>query len=94
LDIGLQNLYSPVQIRVPPLRNLVGSLKYLNISSHSVANYRDTFAPNVVYIELMAMAGRWLPGARGVLFLPHLSGERSPHQQGLLRLMLIAIAIA
>ncbi|MDZ8107795.1 MAG: hypothetical protein RM338_19550 [Nostoc sp. DedQUE12a] len=25
------------------------------------------------------MAGRSLPGARGVLFLPHFSGERSPH---------------
>ncbi len=41
--------------------------------------YRDTFAPNVPYTELMDMAERSLPGARGVLFLPHLSGERSPH---------------
>lgn len=41
--------------------------------------YRDTFAPNVPYSDLMDMAERSLPGARGVLFLPHLSGERSPH---------------
>ncbi|BAY49793.1 xylulokinase [Scytonema sp. HK-05] len=41
--------------------------------------YRDTFAANIPYTELMDIAERSLPGARGVLFLPHLSGERSPH---------------
>ncbi|NMG22078.1 xylulokinase [Brasilonema bromeliae] len=41
--------------------------------------YRDTFAPQITYTELMDMAERSLPGARGVLFMPHLSGERSPH---------------
>ncbi len=41
--------------------------------------YRDTFAPQISYTELMDMAESSLPGARGVLFLPHLSGERSPH---------------
>ncbi|WP_272819103.1 FGGY-family carbohydrate kinase [Scytonema hofmannii] len=41
--------------------------------------YRDTFAPHISYTELMEIAERSLPGARGVLFLPHLSGERSPH---------------
>jgi len=39
--------------------------------------YRDTFAPNHSYTELMDMAiARY---SSGVLFLPHLSGERSPH---------------
>jgi xylulokinase len=41
--------------------------------------YRDTFAPHIVYPELMNLAEQSPPGARGVLFLPHLSGERSPH---------------
>ncbi|OUL18644.1 xylulokinase [Nostoc sp. RF31YmG] len=41
--------------------------------------YRDTFAPQISYTELMDIAERSLPGARGVLFLPHLAGERSPH---------------
>lgn len=41
--------------------------------------YRDTFAPNHSYTALMDIADRSLPGASGVLFLPHLSGERSPH---------------
>ncbi len=41
--------------------------------------YRDTFAPHIAYTELMDLAARSQPGARGVLFLPHLAGERSPH---------------
>lgn len=41
--------------------------------------YRDTFAPDIPYTDLMARAEASQPGARGVLFLPHLSGERSPH---------------
>ncbi|HEY9611365.1 xylulokinase [Allocoleopsis sp.] len=41
--------------------------------------YRDTFAPQIAYTDLMDMAETSLPGARGILFLPHLSGERSPH---------------
>ncbi|HEY9666772.1 MAG TPA: xylulokinase [Coleofasciculaceae cyanobacterium] len=41
--------------------------------------YRDTFAPQIAYTDLMDMAENSLPGARGVLFLPHLAGERSPH---------------
>ncbi len=41
--------------------------------------YRDTLAPHIPYTELMDLAERSLPGARGVLFLPHLAGERSPH---------------
>ncbi|HEY9729790.1 MAG TPA: xylulokinase [Chroococcales cyanobacterium] len=41
--------------------------------------YRDTFAPQIAYTELMDMAENSLPGARGILCLPHLAGERSPH---------------
>lgn len=45
----------------------------------SLSWYRDTFAPHIAYTDLMDIADRSLPGARGILFLPHLSGERSPH---------------
>ncbi len=41
--------------------------------------YRDTFAPQTAFSDLMAVAELSSPGARGVLFLPHLAGERSPH---------------
>lgn len=41
--------------------------------------YRDTFAPEVDFKDLMTLAEQSSPGANGVLFLPHLSGERSPY---------------
>lgn len=41
--------------------------------------YRDTFAPQTTYGDLMALAAESPPGARGVLFIPHLAGERSPY---------------
>ncbi|MBD1998832.1 xylulokinase [Leptolyngbya sp. FACHB-541] len=41
--------------------------------------YRDTFAPKVDFKDLMTLADQSPPGANGVLFLPHLSGERSPY---------------
>jgi xylulokinase len=41
--------------------------------------FRDAFAPGGDYAELTAEAGRWEPGAEGLLYLPYLAGERTPH---------------
>lgn len=41
--------------------------------------HRDTIASQVAFADLMTLAASSVPGARGVLFLPHLAGERSPH---------------
>ena len=41
--------------------------------------FRDVFAPVTPYDELVAEAEGVEPGAEGVLFLPYLSGERTPH---------------
>jgi xylulokinase len=46
-----------------------GSLRWL----------RDVVAPNVPFDRLVAEAGAWPPGAEGLLFLPYLAGERTPH---------------
>ena len=45
----------------------------------SLAWFRRVFAPGVPYDRLDAEAERWEPGAEGVLFLPYLAGERTPH---------------
>ncbi|WP_414567782.1 hypothetical protein [Nostoc sp. CCY 9925] len=37
----------------------------------------EAFAPHISYTDLMEMAERSQPDARSLLFLPHLSGERS-----------------
>jgi xylulokinase len=46
-----------------------GSLRWL----------RDTVAPGAGYEQLTAEAAYWQPGAEGLLFLPYLQGERTPH---------------
>jgi xylulokinase len=46
-----------------------GSLQWLH----------DTIAPGLSFDALVAEAGRWEPGVEGLLFLPYLQGERTPH---------------
>jgi xylulokinase len=40
---------------------------------------RDALAPGESFAALVAAAERWPPGAEGLVFLPYLAGERSPH---------------
>jgi xylulokinase len=46
-----------------------GSLQWLH----------DVVAPGVPFDGLLDEAARWEPGAEGLLFLPYLQGERTPH---------------
>jgi xylulokinase len=46
-----------------------GSLRWL----------RDAAAPDEPFTTLIAEAERWPPGAEGLVFLPYLAGERTPH---------------
>ena len=41
--------------------------------------YRDTLAPGVSFDDLLAPAADVAPGSEGLLFLPYLTGERTPH---------------
>ncbi|MEL7313760.1 MAG: xylulokinase [Cyanobacteria bacterium J06559_3] len=41
--------------------------------------YRETLAAHYTYSQLMELASLSPPGSQGVLFLPHLAGERSPY---------------
>ena len=47
--------------------------------------YRDTLAPDVGYDNLLAEADDVPPGSEGLLFLPYLTGERTPHPDPLAR---------
>jgi len=47
--------------------------------------YHDTFAPDLSYDALIAPAGDVPAGAEGLLFLPYLTGERTPHPDPLAR---------
>jgi xylulokinase len=46
-----------------------GSLRWL----------RDAIAPGTSYDELLAGAANWPAGVEGLVFLPYLAGERTPH---------------
>jgi xylulokinase len=41
--------------------------------------FRDRLAADVPFGTLVEEAARWEPGAEGLLFLPYLQGERTPH---------------
>jgi xylulokinase len=47
--------------------------------------YRDTLAPDVSFAELVNEAKDIAPGSDGLLFLPYLCGERTPHPDPLAR---------
>ncbi len=41
--------------------------------------FRDTLAPGVRFADLDAGAAEWAAGSDGLIFLPYLAGERTPH---------------
>ncbi len=47
--------------------------------------YRDTLAPGVSFDDLVDEAANIPPGSEGLLFLPYLTGERTPHPDPLAR---------
>ena len=47
--------------------------------------YRDTFAPGIEYDTLLAPAANLPIGCEGLLFLPYLTGERTPYPDPLAR---------
>ncbi len=55
--------------------------------------YRDTFAPGAKYDDLLAPAEDVRAGSDGLLFLPYLTGERTPHPDPLARAAFVGLTI-
>jgi xylulokinase len=55
--------------------------------------YRDTLAANSSYDDLLAPAANIPPGNDGLLFLPYLTGERTPHPDPLARGAFIGLTV-
>ncbi len=55
--------------------------------------YRDTLAPGVSFDGLVQEADCVPPGSEGLLFLPYLSGERTPHPDPLARGAFIGLTL-
>jgi xylulokinase len=55
--------------------------------------FRDTLAPGVGFGALVEEAADVAPGADGLLFLPYLTGERSPHPDPLARGAFVGLTV-
>ncbi|HSJ89733.1 MAG TPA: FGGY-family carbohydrate kinase, partial [Anaerolineales bacterium] len=55
--------------------------------------YRDTFAAGTSYEDLLAPAANIPAGADGLLFLPYLTGERTPHPDPLARAAVVGLTV-
>jgi xylulokinase len=55
--------------------------------------YRDTVAPGVGFDDLLAPAADIAPGSEGLLFLPYLTGERTPHPDPLARGAFVGLTV-
>jgi xylulokinase len=56
--------------------------------------FRDAVAPGTAYDDLMAAAAEIAAGSDGLLFLPYLTGERSPHPDPLARGAFVGLTLA
>jgi xylulokinase len=55
--------------------------------------YRDTLAPGTDYDALLAPVAEVPPGSEGLLFLPYLTGERTPHPDPLARGAFVGLTV-
>ncbi len=55
--------------------------------------YKDTLAPELSFDELIAPAAEIPPGAEGLLFLPYLTGERTPYPDPLARAGFVGLTL-
>lgn len=55
--------------------------------------FRDTFAPGEDFDTLVATAAAIPPGADGLVFLPYLTGERTPHPDPLARAAFVGLTV-
>jgi xylulokinase len=55
--------------------------------------YRDTLMPGRDYDSLLAPAAEITPGSDGLLFLPYLTGERTPHPDPLARGAFVGLTV-
>ncbi len=55
--------------------------------------FRDTFMPDASFDEVTARAAAAPPGADGLLFLPYLTGERTPHPDPLARGAFVGLTV-
>ena len=61
------------------------------IAGRSFSWFKDVFAGQASFDELISDIGHSRPGAGGLLFTPYLSGERTPHADADIRASFIGM---
>lgn len=75
---------------VPEMWHLMGVTMS---AAGSLKWFRDELAPDKAWEELTALAERIPPGAEGLVYLPYLSGERTPHNDPLARGAFVGLTV-
>ncbi len=75
---------------VPGMWHLMGVMLS---AAGSLQWYRDQLAPGVDFDALLAPAAEAPPGSEGLLFLPYLTGERTPHPDPLARGAFVGLTV-
>jgi xylulokinase len=75
---------------VPGMWNLMGVMLS---AAGSLRWYRDTLAPGVSFDDLLAPVQDIPAGSEGLLFLPYLTGERTPYPDPLARGALVGLTV-
>ena len=75
---------------VPGMWHLMGVMLS---AAGSLRWYRDTVAPDLSFDELLVPAATVPAGSEGLLFLPYLTGERTPHPDPLARGAYIGLTV-
>lgn len=60
-------------------------------AGHSLSWFKETFAPNEDFDQLLKDVGTVPAGARGLVFTPYIVGERTPHADATIRASFIGI---
>lgn len=73
------------------LKDQLYSMGVTLAAGHSLTWFKETFAPEQSFDELLAGLQEIAPGAEGLLFTPYIVGERTPHVDGKIRGSFIGI---
>jgi len=60
-------------------------------AGYSMSWFRNTFAPDKSFSELLSRVSEVPPGSNGLLFTPYLVGERTPHADAVIRASFIGL---
>ena len=75
---------------VPGMWHLMGVMLS---AAGSLKWFHDTFTPHLTYDELVEPSGQVAAGAGGLLFLPYLTGERTPYPDPLARGAFVGLTV-